>query len=72
MPPKSKQQKAMAVNLAAAQKGTSVQKDKDVKRKQKARLGEAIIKWEERIKKLKNNLEPWQHPKGKQRSEAQH
>eukprot|EP00957_Ditylum_brightwellii_P059344 4505331-Ditylum_brightwellii.AAC.1 len=72
MPPKLKRQKAAAVNLATAQKGTTVQKDKDAKRKQKARLGEAIIKWEERIEKLENSLEPWRHPKGKPRSEAQH
>eukprot|EP00957_Ditylum_brightwellii_P134461 10251145-Ditylum_brightwellii.AAC.1 len=59
MPPKLKRQKAAAVNLAATRKGTTIQKDKDAKRKRKARLGEAMIEWEERIKKLENNLEPW-------------
>eukprot|EP00957_Ditylum_brightwellii_P022050 1663655-Ditylum_brightwellii.AAC.1 len=67
MPPKSKQQKDAAVNLAAARKGTTIQKYKDATRKQKARLGEAIIEWEKHIKKLENNLEPWRHPKGKPR-----
>ena len=46
-------------------------REQDAKRKRQDRLGEGIVKWEEKIDALETALEPWRHQKWKQRTKDQ-
>lgn len=46
-------------------------KSEELKRKRETRLGEAIVKWEEKIDEFETALEPFRHKRGKPRIREQ-